>query len=918
MFKKLNNKGDTLAIVLIGMFVLSILGTLILGVTATNFNMKVSDKKAESAFYYAEKAIDEVYAGIGGEVMNCIQDEYTDVIEKYYSNKQNASASSTYDATNDFKGKVKGKLTDLYLDDFIKNAPAGETGVSKLWERILEFDAGSGNGKYIKNISGVNSTEHEFTLSGADNYKFTIFSPSAPNQTNIKYLKPILTTRPDGTTEISGYTELVSGDTFDLVQKIQVKNFGIRCDSESNGYSSSIVTDFVIDIPNIEINLSDSKLGGDNLGDLAKYSLIAQGHHLIQDYYSNRVNTTKNPAIYIDASSNITINGNVYAEGNVYDMNLVSATTTRPQYYTDGSNVVNENPSFLIGEGATLNVNSKIFACMNDFNVQNGARVTMKNKDGGSTDSIDTINSLQFYVNNIKTVGSTSGTETEINIKGNCIVKDDLQLDGDNNKIKLEGNYFGYGKRGSVNSLGQFEENPSTAIQGFTQINTFDENNKEHKSSSAIIINGKNTELDMSGLGKLVIMGRSYIDLESEGKKSYYMTGESISFKGNQHMYLASSEELKDSLVEERNPITMTDLRAITGNQSGIITYSDLGITNGSVVAKEIKNSVEDNVYFYVVNSNPVAQTNYFYNQFRGNANKKDALLDNLEKLEVNKVSVGGALYSVGAFMLVDSSGGRREVDCYNRGEYGITEQQALSIVDVIESRTANLTPSLQDDSSKPDHILGIHNTKEPANTLITAGGGTPYEYYINREKLLELLKSKGKENDTYKVDLIRQSTIQHGKTGLDASLEDALADEIKKIIVDEEGFMGGGEFNSKTVGYWISNKKDVISTSYADIDIGIVISEGPIEVKKDFIGLILTNGEVKISGNITVSACEKLTKFLLESYPDLKGILSDNIISLGGSSGIAETDAVITPEKEMLKYTDIVKKENWKRDTDN
>lgn len=909
MFKKLNNKGDTLAIVLIGMFVLSILGTLILGVTATNFNMKVNDKKAESTFYYAEKAIDEVYAGIGREVMGCIQEQYTDVLQKYYSNNKNAKdASSTYAATEDFAEKVRNKLTDLYMDDDNKIDPAGTAGTDKLNGRILELDTSvtpTVSGKYIKNITSV--TGNEFTLSGADNYKFAIFSPTS-NPTTIKYMKKETTT--------TSYVDLASVDNYEDVDRIEIKNFGIRCDSTSNGYSSSIVTDFVIDIPNITIDLSDSKVGGDNLGDLAKYSLIAQGHHLIHDYViGNRVDNTKNPAISIADSSNIVINGNVYADGNVYGADTVPATSDRPLYYKNNNTLLNRNASVGVGKNVRLDINSKVFACMNDFSVQRGAEVTMGNKDGD--DAIDALNSLQFYVNNIKTEkteNSTSSNNTVIDIKGNCIVKDDLQLDGDYNRITLAGNYFGYGYRGLLDvTSGHFVEDNSSAIQGYTEIDSFDVDNKEHESSSAIIINGKNTELDMSGVRKTIIMGRSYIDLEDEGAKGYYMTGESISFKGNQHMYLASSE-LNGSKVAGLNPIPFDQLTGIAGKTSGI-SYSDLGLPDGRVVAKEMgkTSSNRGDVYFYVVNSNPVAQTNYFINSYNNN-DKKAALLDKLNELEVNKVSVGGVVYSVGAVTTVDSSSGTRNMLSPVSGNNGIAEPQAVTIVDVIESRTKHLTPFLQDDSSK--HVLGLDNTKEPDNSTTTSAT-TPYEYYINREELLKLLQSKT-TNNRLVVRIIETGTANNGETGLSSSEENALAEDIKKIFVDG-GIMSSSTYNSKVVGYWISNEGG-IGTPQLDIDMGVVISERPVEVSRDFIGLILTNGEIRVSGGsaanpVTISACEELTKLLLKSYPDLYNILSDEIKS-SGSTGIVETGDVVY--SDSLKYTDIVKKENWKRDTDN
>ena len=92
-FFRTDNKGNTLGVVLIGIFILSILGTLILGVTATNFNMKLNEKNSQTVFYNAEKAIDAIYAGIGKEVMDKVDDSYTYSLERYSENKSADSCS---------------------------------------------------------------------------------------------------------------------------------------------------------------------------------------------------------------------------------------------------------------------------------------------------------------------------------------------------------------------------------------------------------------------------------------------------------------------------------------------------------------------------------------------------------------------------------------------------------------------------------------------------------------------------------------------------------------------------------------------------------------------------------------------------------------------------------------------------------
>lgn len=942
MFKKLNNKGDTLAIVLIGMFVLSILGTLILGVTATNFNMKVSDKKAESAFYYAEKAIDEVYAGIGREVMGCIQEEYTDIIEKYYSNNKNIPS---YVAKNDFGEKIRNELTELYMDGTIKNQPGvtnTDPRVDLLIGRILQFDTGTNKGIYIKNIDSQPGS-NTFTLSGAANYEFTIFSPSS-SPTSIQYSR-----KPDAAAGETEYVVLGSnaGDDYKKVDRIEIKNFGIRCDSKSNGYTSSIVTDFVIDIPDIgDIDLSDSGLSGDKLDELAKYSLIAQGHNLLQGAYidagARQSNNSSGAAINISDNLNVNISGNVYADGTLYNIDPLATKTLNGHtiYSNDYGNIAGKNDSVRVGSDITaivgrqassnntnyndnsnvrLRINSKVFANINDFVVKRGSTVTMRNRDGGEYGGNE-INALQFYVNNIRTVGSgpkqqnleASEIRTEIDISGNSIVKDDLQLDGDNNYITLSGNYFGYGFRGDKDTGVESNSSAFSNIQNATEINAFAINNIEHESSSAIVINGRTTELDMANMSKTIIMGRSYIDLEDVGTTNgYYMTGESISVKGNQHMYLAGDGplELGNSKVAGLNPIPYdnasadTDLVRLVGKSSGI-TYADLGLFNDNVVAKRMGNSV----YFYVVNNNPLNQTAYFMSSY-GNEDKRKTLNNKLNELDVKKVDVGGDIYSVGAAFNVVSSSGKselRNLSSEANGDMTISKTEALGIVKAIESRCKHLTPYLQDDSNS-GYILGTNNqlVDDPLGTTLAK---SPYEYYVNRDKVFESVNVGGRKQ------VIIANNNKNDVLGINASAEDwnkfkAQLTEILSNLSSVEGI----NIDLTNVGYCISTEQGKNPVIPDNMKAGVIIAEGNVAIGHDFVGLVLTNSEIIISGNINIHACEDLTKLLLRTVPDLNNVLNDEVKN--GSTGTPGTGAIVNAK--TFKYTDIVKKENWKRDTD-
>src|SRR5574344_1431816 len=127
--RKLNNKGNTLSVVLIGILVLAILGTLILNVTATNLRVRASEYRAEKQFNNAEKAIDLIYGGIGTEVMNSVRTSYNDVLTNYVK----PSGATAYTTLNN--EDANNKFNDKYLEilkDPIKGYPLGTTGISQI------------------------------------------------------------------------------------------------------------------------------------------------------------------------------------------------------------------------------------------------------------------------------------------------------------------------------------------------------------------------------------------------------------------------------------------------------------------------------------------------------------------------------------------------------------------------------------------------------------------------------------------------------------------------------------------------------------------------------------------------------------------------------------------------------------------
>lgn len=205
--------------------------------------------------------------------------------------------------------------------------------------------------------------------------------------------------------------------------------------------------------------------------------------------------------ITLDTAPNVTIGGNAYAG--------------------DGGIVVN-NASTLVMENAS-NIVTR-----GDISVAERSSLKISNNPG-------------VWAKSIKTAKGTNTEEaTTISIDGKCYVADDLMLNAKNSEVNISGEYYGYSYLAN------------TLIPPADPLTP--------QSSSAVVINGINSVLDLSDVDRLLIAGKAYIDPASRGNESTRIqgnvqTGESLAVKGNQYAYLVPEEYMWCG----SNPVTLSE-----------------------------------------------------------------------------------------------------------------------------------------------------------------------------------------------------------------------------------------------------------------------------------------------------------------------------------------------------------------------
>jgi hypothetical protein len=236
---------------------------------------------------------------------------------------------------------------------------------------------------------------------------------------------------------------------------------------------------------------------------------------------------------------NTTVKGSVYA-GSQYALNAVRKDgTTEEDYYK----------SLVIADTSTVNFTQAPYVIADGDLWVNGIT--------GSSYAIETNKSGQVWARNINLKDSTAL------LSGTTYVWDDMTLLGDGSQVKIAGTYAGYGSS-TVGDDG----------------------------SSAIIINGKNSVLDMSEAKSVVVAGYAYINTgnistKEEGKtNSDVQLGESIMVKGDQIAYLVPTEcvatvggdkDTEGTSRYKKNPLTVAEYNAVEADDT--CTLVDFNVT---------------------------------------------------------------------------------------------------------------------------------------------------------------------------------------------------------------------------------------------------------------------------------------------------------------------------------------------------
>ena len=589
--KRTGNRGSSFVLVIVSATFLSILISALLMGMLLAYKLRYYKINSLNNFYSVEKAMDEIYAGIGATTNEHLYSAYTTTAELvvYYKDGKYTNLSET--EANDLFKKffMQGILDDSSLNS-----------IPTLVDTLGSFITDPNVALDYNNLKIVYSDTN-----GKNRYIKYVSSPSG---------------KPKG--------QISADPGFDEknIDQIAFKNIGVKrtitltaaADKETMApgtYEQSIMTDLVLKKPEYNVSFD---MTGVNSDSLYSYALLADMGLQVEG-------TTTN---FQDASATVVnVKGNVYTATDYYnkDYNDAPATKVTNKYNESvvrnwGATDESANSGIYVDK-ASLTMSSDIIVNAGSLAAFNGANVTLS---GRST------NLSELWTDNILIDGEEGGS---IVAAANAYVYDDTELNAKKSSLTFYGgNYFGY----------SYSANDVRSIRLLKDAGKLPTNFdlRAHFSDSAIIVNGEKSTLDLKALDSLYIAGKSYIEfskkaanqvtdateqkalglVDDKGNKKNvdyafttlrdYSTGLSLDVKSNQLIFLTQWETVQGSETVDKNGYThvklklpkslKNDTKLTNPQKTGLYDEFIEKVTNGDLVINAIKQTVSGHDYYYL------------------------------------------------------------------------------------------------------------------------------------------------------------------------------------------------------------------------------------------------------------------------------------------------------------------------------
>lgn len=235
-----NDRGSTIITVLVAVAFIVILSAIILSTSITNYRMKGIDRKTKDDFYNAEKALKDIYTGMGQDITKIAATEYEKAFGKMGTTETDMTGTTTHYGTSEIADREYRKrfLEELRLNYLTDNSASALTTSTKLH-----------SSKTVQDVM------EDYVVAGAASTSTVTVEWSETDSTGASN---IIAEDVDGVTHVAPDEDL---NTCTRIKDIRVTVV------DDSGYQSTVCTDIVVKTPSVNffgenVELDDYALVG--------------------------------------------------------------------------------------------------------------------------------------------------------------------------------------------------------------------------------------------------------------------------------------------------------------------------------------------------------------------------------------------------------------------------------------------------------------------------------------------------------------------------------------------------------------------------------------------------------------------------------------------------------------------------------
>lgn len=870
-----DDHGSSFVLVIVATTFMCILASAILMGAMMTYKLKFYKLNSLNNFYEVETALDEMYAGVGAATNEHLYSAYTTTAELVVVYDTKAQAFTTLDNKSANELFKKLFMTGFVADTNYKSLKD----VTDTLQSFIsnEYDA-------VDNPDGVR----------LDTSNMKLIYTDVNNKTTTQYYKN------NGGIK----TEKQSGYENDKVQSVTFKNVCVKRSVNLQGstagtYEQSITTDIVLTEPEYNVSFDTSSVSNNTL---YEYAILADMGVEVGEDNDNRTTDAQ-------------VKGNIYAASDYYnkDYNDVAETKVTNKYESKPTTMWGTKESsaysgiFVNGKNSTLTLNSDVVVCSGSLAAYNGAEINLS----GRTQTLS-----ELWADNIVIGGKDGGS---LKASADAYIFDDTELNAEKASLKFtQGSYFGYSYNAQDTRSLNYLRQKGYLATGYKL--------RSHFSDSAIIVNGKNSTLDLQDLNSLYIAGKSYIEFSKIAASSVpeddenitvdenadyafttlkdYSTGQSLDVKTNQLMFLTQWSVVNNTeKVDPDTGITTVTLqfpKTFEADANILDLYDDFLkdlATEGEKGVTAIKQTVSGHDYYYLYiedgkDSSNVSNAEKFaekyYKLLQDYGDEISSKLYNVQKYEQFQVKLvlpaEGKINASGA--VTDQN---NDDSLFLRASTTTTMDVATALDNV---STGKVFTNILGNKGTDNNKKAFNDLK--ADALKLAGSGTASDeeqtstflsyMYINMKDHLSVLnnvddKTKRTQN-AWEIANYTSSSVGY-LSSYDKDRDTYSYDySITPLnhYVDLAYVFSKNLSIEKTIGNATDNEAKTIVINSGDVKLqpnngdgsfqGIIIAGGNVrfdENVKSFRGMIITGSKLIIDHNMSISADAAFVANLLE-----------------------------------------------------